>query len=92
VDGARADDDREPIIPAVENLVQAFAGAGDRLTGLAGVGMRPRELLRSDELANLADTQVVGLYIHLVFPGGSRATGEKKPPVPAVFSGCALFG
>jgi hypothetical protein len=56
------------------------------------MGMLAREILGSDELSDLANAQVVGLYIHLRFFRWYRATtGEKKPPVPAVFVGCALF-
>jgi hypothetical protein len=55
------------------------------------VGMRPRELLRCDELPDFADAQVVSLYIHLVFPGVTGRLAKKNRQCRRFLGICACF-
>jgi hypothetical protein len=48
------------------------------------------ELLRREQLSYLSNAQVVGTNVHWVLRL-ARATGEKKPPVVAVFFGWCFF-
>jgi hypothetical protein len=62
----------------MKDLVQPLARPRHRFAGLLGMGMLTREILRSDELSDLANAQVVGLYIHLRSSGGTGRRLAKK--------------
>jgi hypothetical protein len=50
--------------------------------------MLARELLWSDELSDLANAQVVGLYIHLASSGGAGRLAKKNRQCRRFFRMC----